>query len=103
MTVHLDPRLKASGAQSSGQDHNETTDWLAISWIALSERRRRTCSLHPFGSRSACQGAWHRIRNVTFPTLADAALRTEFESARKKFYKSVLVTGKPAARYAPSK
>lgn len=41
--------------------------------------------------------------NVTFPTLADVALWTEFESARKKFYKSVLVTGKPAARYASGK
>jgi hypothetical protein len=41
--------------------------------------------------------------NVTFPRLADAALSTEFESARMKFYKSVLVTGKPAARYASSK
>lgn len=40
---------------------------------------------------------------VTFPNLPDLASWTEFEGARKKFYKSVLATGKPAARYAQDK
>lgn len=37
---------------------------------------------------------------VCFPTLPDVALWEEFESARKKFYKSVVSTGAAAARYA---
>ncbi|MET4482181.1 SDR family oxidoreductase [Bradyrhizobium sp. F1.13.3] len=36
---------------------------------------------------------------VCFPTLRDTALWNEFEGARKKFYKAVISTGEPAARY----
>lgn len=47
--------------------------------------------------------AFDMKETVTFPTLAETALWTEFKEARKKFYKSVLVTGRPAARYALAK
>lgn len=47
--------------------------------------------------------AFDMKETVTFPTLADPAGWMEFEAARKKFYKSVLMTGKPAARYALAK
>lgn len=47
--------------------------------------------------------AFDMKETVTFPTLADTASWAEFEGARKKFYKSVLMTGKPAARYALAK
>jgi hypothetical protein len=47
--------------------------------------------------------AFDMKERVTFPTLADTASWAEFEGARKKFYKSVLMTGKPAARYALAK
>ena len=43
--------------------------------------------------------AYDMKESVTFPTLPDTTLWVEFEGARKKFYKMVLTTGKPAQRY----
>lgn len=38
---------------------------------------------------------------VCFPTLPDVGHWDDFEAARKKFYKAVVASGAPAARYSP--